>query len=208
MKKIPVIILLCILCSALYGNSQFKLIKKNTHTELYERWIQVNNDQVRELKAVFTVNSNITSVIRLIKSQENGTRWQTKAKKYIVKNTQSAMVWLNYIQYDLPAIMDDQDCLLMYTMHTPEKDPADYCEIEFASTTDSQFPVTEKIKRITGIRGSWKMEKQNNTSLKITYTISSNRDKTIPRFVSDPIIRDNLMKTMDNFKKQLELYKP
>lgn len=204
MKKVSVIMLLCILCITLYGNSQFKLIKKNPHIELYERWIQMNGEQIRELRAVFTVHSDITSALRLIKSQEKGTKWQTKAKKYAVKNTSSAIVWLNYIQYDLPAIMDDQDCLLMYTLLTPEKDLTDNCEIQFVSTINNQFPVTEKMKRITGVRGSWIMEKQSTGSLKITYTISSNRDKTIPRFVSDPIIRDNLMKTMNNFKNQLE----
>lgn len=206
MKKMSVWLLSICLCmiTAGYAHNEFKLIKQNGPTHLYERWITVNKEQVRELKAVFSVKSNIPDVIKLLQSQEHGTRWQTKASTYAVKVLQEPVSWVSYIQYDLPAIMDDQDCLLLYTIPLGLVADAPSCVVLFNSTTDSQYPVKKGVKRISGVKGSWKLERQQDDWLKVTYTISSDRDKAIPRFVSDPVIHDNIFKSMSNFKKILE----
>lgn len=207
MKKMSAVWLvsmfLCIV-TGVYANNEFKLIKQSGPTHLYERWITVDKEQVRELKAVFSVKSNIANVIKLLQSQEHGVRWQTKASAYTVKVLQEPLVWVNYIQYDLPAVMDDQDCLLLYTIPMGLMPDAPSCVVLFSSTTDSQYPMKKGVKRISGVKGSWKLERQPEGWVRVTYTISSDRDKKIPRFVSDPIIHDNIFKSMSNFKQILE----
>lgn len=207
MKRLSVIwlvsMLLC-MTTGVYANNEFKLIRKNGPTHLYERWITVDKEQVRELKAVFSVRSDITSIVKLLQSQQHGTQWQTKASAYTVKMLQEPVAWINYIQYDLPAVMDDQDCLLLYAIPMGLVPDAQSCVVLFSSTADSQYPVKSGVKRISGVKGSWKLEKQPGELVQVTYTISSDRDKKIPRFISDPIIQDNVFKSMSNFKQLLE----
>lgn len=206
MKKFITSTLVLLLLHAAYGQhvqaSEYKFIKKLGATSLYERWIKgMSGSEVRELKAVFTVKASVEEVEQLLMNQAAGTTWNTRASMYKIAATPVANQWVNYIKYDMPAIMDDQDCCLLFTKR---KLANNSYELAFQSTNATAFPKQNDVKRIAGVKGKWLLEPLTEGQMRITYTITSDKNSNIPRMISDPIIRDNLFQTMANFKSLLE----
>lgn len=197
-------LLLQLLCLQTAQASEYKLIKQQGNTSLYERWIPHPGEEVRELKAVFVVQADFNKIISLLQNQQLGTQWNKNASQYKIVKAGKDKGWTTYIRYDMPMMMDDQECCLSYTVSNLSSNNGSVCELNFSSTISALFPTHDGIKRITGIRGKWILERMDANKVKITYIISSDRDKHIPRFVSDPIIRDNLFKSMSNFKSLAE----
>lgn len=184
--------------------SDFKVVKKQGDIVLYERWITgTKGESVRELKAEFFVKSNTGNVIDLLKNQPEGTRWNRNASVYKIAHTYNNDQWVNYIRYDMP-LMDDQECCLLYRLSSSSSPQQNVCVINFESTLSPFFPVSPGVTRITGVRGQWILEPLSNGNMKVTYIISSDKSSNIPRFISDPIVRNNLFKTMTGFKNLLE----
>lgn len=178
-------------------SSDFKLVKQADNIFLYERWIEsAQSGKVREIKAVFLVRSSVPAIIQLLKDPSRGKSWNTNAKDYRVLALPEADRWISYIQYDIPWPFDDQDCCLAFHYQNNE--------VNFESTRNAAFPEAEGMQRITGTRGKWVMENMHSGNVKVTYLISTDRSKKIPRWVSDPIVHSNLFKTMAQFKKLAE----
>lgn len=208
MKKISINIAALLLCHVLFAQktlaSEFKIVKKQGNIVLYERWITGSTgESVRELKAEFSVKSNSENVIDLLKNQPEGTKWNMNALMYKIAKTSHEDEWINYIKYGMPAMMDDQECCLWYKV-SPSFSGQQNVVIKFQSTLSPLFPVSPDVKRITGVKGEWILQQQSNKSLKVTYFITSDKSSNIPRFVSDPIIRGNLLKTIESFRDLLE----
>ena len=185
-------------------SGEYKLVKRDNVLSLYERWMPgADGESVREIKAVFEVKAAIPAVIALFKDQDQGREWNINASDYRIANGSDTRHWITYIKYDIPWPMDDQDCCLLYQYHEPAG-KGETAEVMFLSTTDSRFPLLHKTTRITGTKGKSLMEPQAAGQLKITYTVTTDRSKKIPRWVSDPIIHDNLFRTMTKFKVLLE----
>ncbi|MFX1705403.1 START domain-containing protein [Chitinophaga sp. CC14] len=188
--------------SLFVDTSEFKLVKQDNAIALYERWIPgAGGENVREIKAIFQVKCAIPAVIGLFKDQARGREWNTNASDYRIATAPDPHHWITYIKYDIPWPVDDQDCCLLYRYQEMTGDAA---EVAFESITDHRFPLYNKTTRITGTRGKWIMAPLENGQLQITYMVTTDRSKKIPRWVSDPIIHDNLFRTMTKFKSLLE----
>ncbi|GAA4317349.1 hypothetical protein [Compostibacter hankyongensis] len=182
----------------------FKLVKQDRSISLYERWIPAKSgEKVRELKAVFSVHADPASVTRLLTDADRGIRWNTAAKTYEVRRAADTDSWVTYIRYDIPWPFDDQDCCLRF--HAA-RDAAGQLsgEITFSSIADPRFPRMNGVDRTTGTRGRWLIDEQDGGMLKITYFITTDRSKKVPRWVSDPIIHDHIFSSMTAFKNLLE----
>ncbi len=99
-------------------------------------------------------------------------------------------------------LADDQDWCLQY--YAPKHERTGYAEVYFESINDSRFPKQKDTKRITGVKGRWILEDSSGGNVRITYIISSNRDSSIPKWISDPAIHNTMLETMNNFKNLLE----
>ncbi len=189
------------------NSSDFTLVKKDKTIALYERWIPVGGqDMVREIQAVFYVKSDVSSVIRLLKDPSQGKRWNINASMYEVQAGMDAS-WTTYIRYDIPWPMDDQDCCLEYRL-IPAGTRHKMVIVMFEGKSDPACPVQKGVTRITGTKGKWILEPAGTGELKIIYTITSDKSKAIPRWISDPLVHKNMFQTMIAFKKILENNKP
>jgi hypothetical protein len=177
----------------------FKLVKNDRSISLYERWFtNARGEQVRELKAVFTVQSTIPSITALLADASRGARWNQHAKTYYAHPAGNS--WITYIRYGTPWPFDDQDCCLRFSLNS--NTPVTL--IHFESTTHQQYPVRKNITRLTGIKGRWELQPAANGSVRITYFVSSNRNAQFPRVIADPVVRNNIFDTMTAFKNLLE----
>lgn len=188
-----------------YASAQsYTFVKEANNIQLFERWIiNESKQKVRELKVVYTINAGIASIIQLLQHPTKGKEWNHKAAVYKTINLTKNQ-WLTYFKYDMPLLMADQDCLLLY--HYPVFTPAlhDYA-INFKSHHSSLFPISKDIQRITGVAGQWKLVKLNNQLTQVNYIISSDKNTKIPKAVADPIVYNNLLQSMSAFKKLIEL---
>lgn len=202
--KTSMVLIGILLFAGFCAAGDFELVKADRNISLYERWVKHNGNTVRELKADFFVKAaSAQDVVALLKNPAKGPRWNTNAKSYKIAYTTNDAVWLTYVRYKIPWPMDDQDCSLKYSFNKRDlNNPV--CNIYFEGILTEKFPVVKNVTRITGTRGKWVVEKVNNGSLKITYQIVTDKSASVPRWVSDPIIHDNLFKTITEFRKLLE----
>lgn len=200
---ILVILLFQIPCHGADTTDEFKLVKYQNSVALYERWVQHNGEEVRELKAEFTIKAqDKEAFIQLLRDEKKGLAWNANVINYRVLPGKTSRQWMVYLKYDIPWPLNDNDCLLSFSYANPEPDEK-VTEILFSSTESSHFPVTEGVNRITGTKGKWILEDIGG-SFKVTYFIATDRSRTIPRWISDPLIHDNLCRTMTAFKRLLE----
>ncbi|QEC53017.1 hypothetical protein EDD80_105238 [Anseongella ginsenosidimutans] len=195
-------ILLLVLLQSTLAND-FKLVKNENSIALYERWILHNGNRVRELKADFQVSQVTAERLELLlKNGPKGLRWNNNASLYKVIPGKDAKAWQVYVQYDLPWPMKDLDCLLAYQVKDNPLNGSS-TEISFKGIESPQFPASDNFNRMSGTEGKWLLQEQGG-ELNVTYMVKTDRSRQVPRWVSDPIVHENLFKTMSQFKKLLE----
>lgn len=179
--------------------TSFVLVKEDNGIALYERWFSIKPTQrAREIKAMFKVKAHGLAAVDLIRDQSQGRKWNknTEAYKVIPENDN---IWFGYIQYDLPWPVSDQDCVLQYNKNFS----GNSLLIEFKGTQHPSFPVQKKIQRIGDINGKWIFTEQEDEIL-VEYYISTTPSSTLPAWLTDPIIRNNLIETLLGFRDILE----
>jgi hypothetical protein len=111
------------------------------------------------------------------------------------------MNWMEYSYHDIPWPVSDQDHFLKYTIEefVPEKS----LFITFESRQNEALaPVRKGVTRMV-LSGSWKWEQISACETKVTYRILS-RPIGIPKWLTDPIIRNNIMTTIEEYIALLE----
>ncbi|MGC4233259.1 MAG: START domain-containing protein [Niabella sp.] len=182
----------------------FELIKKEKDICLYERWVTYNGNTVRELKADFIVKAaSAKAVIALLKDPRKGIKWNKHTRSFKIAVTQNEDIWYTYIRYKMPWPMNDQDCSLKYFFNKNDMSST-ICPIYFEDASAGQFPLIRNVNRITGTKGKWVLEKVKNGHLRVTYQIMTDKSASVPRWIADPLIHDNLLTTMAAFRELLE----
>lgn len=201
MKAIVLMTLILTCRSSLFATNtlpDFKLIKSEDGVALYERWIRHNGNTVRELKIVFaTFRVGVPELAALLKDASKGNKWNVKAAQYKIKNGENEYLWYNYIRYELPWPMNDQDCSLQF------RASAGAGSITFSSVNNNSYPLQKNVTRIEGVRGQWLVERLRGDSSRVSYQIVTSKSGSVPRWVSDPIVYDNMITTISRFKRLL-----
>ena len=177
----------------------FYLVKKSAGIDLYERWYAIKPDQpAREIRATFMIDTTPEAAIALMKDASKGKQWNKSTDTYnVVEAAEDS--WICYIQYNLPWPVSNQDCVLHYNVHLK----TDTVTISFNGIEHSLFPVYRRVQRIQEIRGKWIFIKTGN-QFKVEYYITTTPSRTLPGWMTDPIIRNNLVDTMVSFRSLLE----
>ena len=184
-------------------SSGFLLVKKTKGIELYEKWYEITNQEVaREVKVVYTINATIESAAALIESESLATQWNKSSSMYKIIPTDENS-WISYIQYDLPWPMTNQDCVLQYSVSNVTDN---HIIIDFKSVEHEIFPTSNNVIRIADVKGKWVFRETNIGTL-VEYSITTMPSPTLPRWVTDPLVRNNLIDTMDEFRTILETSK-
>ncbi|MEO5600976.1 MAG: START domain-containing protein [Cyclobacteriaceae bacterium] len=184
----------------LYKNdtSAYILVKKFQGIELFEKWDAIDsNISAREIKVVFSINTEIRSAALLLQNEIRGTKWNKNASVYKIIKADNH--WIGYIQYDLPWPLHNQDCVLQYI----ELPSPDSLTIAFKSVDHPLFPEQKNVDRINGTSGKWILTKKPK-GIQVEYFITTTPSKILPAWMTDPIIRNNLLSPMKEFREILE----
>lgn len=180
--------------------SGFTLVEKRENIALYERWFMYDSlTKAREIKLIFEAKADIQTAVNLLRDESHSRQWNLRSSQFLVLREDNDQ-WVNYIRYDLPWPVSDHDCVLKYNLQMATNSK---CLISFESGSHLHFPKTEKASRLSDIRGNWLME-QHRESIHIEYSVTTIPSSTLPRWVTDPIIRNNLLDTMVKFSNLLE----
>ena len=179
--------------------ADFVLVREKDGIALYERWYAVTADQqAREVKAIFHVKSRPQAAVALIKDETKAMQWNRNTESYRIL-PESENVWFGYIQYDLPWPVSNQDCVLKYEQNTLHNSLL----IEFSETDHPSFPLKKRVQRIPQISGKWIIAETDDGIL-VEYYITTTPSDTLPTWLTDPIIRNNLIETLQHFRTILE----
>lgn len=179
--------------------ADFVLVEENDGIALYERWYSISPDQqAREIKATFAVKTQSVDAATLIRNESRGREWNKNTKSYEIVS-QNENRWIAYIEYDLPWPVSNQDCVLEYSQNYSQN----CLQIEFKEANHPSFPVKKRIQRINEISGKW-IFREGDHGLSIEYYITTTPSSTLPTWLTDPIIRNNLIQTLQEFRSILE----
>ena len=177
----------------------FVLVKEEDNIYIYERWVQFPRSEpavmAREVKGEFVFNNSIPEAIRLLQNEQKIQQWQSHVSHFKVYKQKDSTQWIEYSYHDIPWPVSDQDHLLEYKIH---KYSIGEAFIMFESTDDELLAPSRKGVTRMQLSGSWTFSKIANGKVKATYRILS-MPLSIPKFLTDPIIRNNMMTTIQEF---------
>lgn len=195
---------------AFFTNGQdhegFVLVKKDGTTRIFERWIIFPNSEppieAREVKGEFFFHNTMFAGLNLIQDEKKIQRWQKHVSEFkVYPQPEDTTSWLEYSYHDIPWPVSDQDHLLRYTIH--EIIPGKSLFITFESRQNETLaPLRKGVTRME-LSGSWKWEQVSPGKTKVTYRILS-KPIGIPKWLTDPIIRSNIMTTIEEYVALLE----
>jgi hypothetical protein len=185
-------------------NEGFELVKKEGDISIYERWIMFSKVsppvEAREVKGEFFFNNTIYEGLHIIQDETVIEKWQSHVSEFKVYKQRDTTTWFEYSYHDIPWPVADQDSYLVYRLSCQGPD---ILFIAFESYVDAtRAPVRKGVTRLE-LAGSWRLERLSPGRTKATYRILS-KPGNIPKFVTDPIIRNNMMTTIREYIALLE----
>jgi hypothetical protein len=187
--------LITLVCSHVFVNGQstieeYGIVMQDERITLYERWVFFldTNIKGREIQGVFETSASMAKMLTTVVDETRIREWQTNIIKYqYIPGSDS--IWHTYALYKMPWPLNKQDYLLKYTLR---KLTDNLTVLSFQDSLDEQLaPVIKNVDRKPTV-GYWQFEKLSNGKTKVVYTIVT-KPTGYPRFITDPIVRNNLM---------------
>lgn len=183
--------------STTVASTDFKMVKSENDITIYTRWIPVNETRsARQLKAEFFIPEPVDQILSVLRDDTHTTSWMRNTKTYYRVKTMDQRQWYSYVQFAVPWPLSNQDCILKYQVIV---DPSSQnTRIEVVGVPD-YLKEFEGVKRIAHMEVEWVFTRVNPSLTKVEYYAFSNQPSRYPRSITDPIIQNNLLKTMKAF---------
>lgn len=205
--KISITTVIYLIASITQGqdNEGFVLVKKDGRISIYERWIIFPDSEpaieAREVKGEFYFYNTIYAGLNLIQDEKKIQQWQKHVSEFKVYPHRDTTSWLEYSYHDIPWPVSDQDHFLKYSIE--KLIPGKSLFLTFESRENAKLaPVRKGVTRME-LSGSWTWEQVSPGKTKVTYRILS-KPIGIPKWLTDPIIRSNIMTTIEEYIALLE----
>lgn len=186
----------------IYDEPKYTFLTKEDEITLWYRWIAIpNHKDVRELKADFVVSATPEKIVNIIKNEKTATQWMKGVSEFRKLGITSENLWYSYMLYDIPWPLNNQDCVVQNSLQK------NYSGTEYIISMKGipqYIPEKEGITRIQHLQGTWKITRSNSKESKVIYTIYSMQAPKFPRWITDPIIQQNLIHTLSSFKHLAE----
>jgi len=184
-------------------DAEFQLVKRSGNISLYERWIDIPGEedkQAREVKSVFYYKNSIHAGLQLLKDQARALKWQDHVSEFKLFPQRDTTMWYEYSYHDIPWPVSDQDHFMEYRIASSN---SQQLMISFKSKINNELAPERKGVTRMMLTGSWLLEQVETDRVKVTYRIFS-MPLDIPRMITDPIIRTNMVSTIEDFVSLVE----
>ena len=182
----------------------FEAVRREDSIIVFERWVTFPKSNpaisAREVKSEFYAKANVHEALALIQDESKIGVWQKHVSEFKVY-PETDSTWFEYSYHDIPWPVSDQDHFLEYKIQDPVE--SDGIFVTFETVRNNKLaPVRKGVSRMT-LSGSWYFEELPEGKIRVTYRILS-MPGNVPRFITDPVIRNNLMSTVKEYIKILE----
>ena len=201
MPKLRIILCACFLLTEqpLVAQSEpekdeYVIVRQDEKITLYERWTPFPGTatNARQVKGVFHVVTSLNNMFATIHQEAKIKAWQKSIVEFkFIPKTDTT--WLIYSLYEIPWPLTNQDYLLSYRL-LEKNDNRIILSFEHSSDV-ALAPIKDDVDR-TPTFGTWVLDKVSTEKIKVTYTVTS-MPVSYPRFITDRIVRNNLMSTMN-----------
>ena len=181
--------------------ANYQLIKKDESIMLYSRWIKVTDElYTRQLQAVFTIHSSVQHIVSVIRNEKLASSWIKGAVTfYHIKQTSSDQ-WYTYTLFKIPWPFESQDIVSRYKLIKPDDESLN---ILIVSVPDL-IPVKQNTSRVIHYEAIWKLVAAGNGITRVEYSVFSNQAPVYPRWITDPIIQNNLINSLSALRNLSE----
>lgn len=175
------------------GKEEYVVVRQDEKITLYERWIPYpgTSTNARQVKGVFHVITSLNNMFATIHEEAKIKTWQKSIVEFkFIPKTDST--WLIYNLHEIPWPLTNQDYLLSYRLVEKNENRM---ILSFEHSLDVTLaPIKDDVDRMPTF-GTWVLEKVSTGKVKVTYTVCS-MPVSYPRFITDRIVRNNLMSTI------------
>jgi hypothetical protein len=182
----------------------FTLVKREGVVSIYEKWVNYPgaNPPVksREMKAEFYYHNSIYAGLDLLRNEGMITKWQSHVSEYKIYTQRDTATWHEYSYHDVPWPVSDQDHFMEYKIATNRPG---MMVISFRSKVSNTLAPLRKGASRMILNGTWTLEEAGPGKVKATYKVLS-KPADIPRIFTDPVVRNNIVTTMQQFISILE----
>jgi hypothetical protein len=205
-RSLFTILLLALGLSTVFAQEDegFVLVKEEGNIFIYERWITFPKSDppisAREVKSEFVFRNTVVEGVRLLQNEKLIFKWQDHVSEFKVYKQRDSTTWTEYSYHDIPWPVSDQDHLLRYNVM--KNTPGEVFIVFESITDDALAPLRKGVTRMQ-LSGSWTFKRIDHQKVKATYRILS-MPLNIPKFLTDPIIRNNMMTTIEEFIALME----
>ena len=175
-------------------NDGYEVVRQDEKITMSERWTPYpgTTTSSRQIKCVFYTNTDINTIYGYIYEDSKISTWQENILEYkIIPKNDS--VWVAYSYYRIPWPLSNQDYLLTYALLEKNENRI---TLSFTHLEDEKLGAIRKGVDRRPTIGKWELEKVGKGKTKVTYTISS-LPLNQPRFITDRIVHNSLMSTIN-----------
>ncbi len=172
----------------------YAIVRQDEKITLYERWTPFpgTSTNARQIKGVFEVAVSLPDMYSVIHNEQKIKAWQENILEYkFIPKTDTT--WIIYSVAEIPWPLSNQDYLLSYSLL--EKNEKRIIVSFEHNTSVDMATLRENVDRTPTV-GTWLLEKISDQKTKVTYTVTS-MPVDYPRFVTDRLVRNNLMSTIN-----------
>lgn len=176
------------------AKDDYEIVRQDEKVFLYERWADFpgTTTKARALKIVFTVGVTQEKMVSVITEEKKLKEWQKNLAEFKIYPTHDS-AWHVYTWYKMPWPLTDQD---YYAYYKILERSANRVVLTFEpAVNDKAVPRRDKIDRMKAY-GKWILEETTSGKTKVTYFITG-EPVSIPRAVTDNLVRNNFMSTMN-----------
>lgn len=180
------------------SKSKWELAKSENGIDISYRWLQISKQQkVREMKVEFTVQSELSTVIKQFTNSSNLKKWQTSVNECKISEV-AGNQWQTYLSFNLPWPLKSKDLVTQNELI----ETSDYSLIKMKSTPKAK-PFYKDINRINSLESEWKFIPQKDGKTKVVYITLTYDKPEFPRYITDPIIQNKLIQSIGLLKKNV-----
>lgn len=179
----------------------YELVKQENDINIYTRWIPADEKRsARQVKVTFAVDAPLDQTLAVLLDDRSFTSWMRGTRDYRRLQTVNPGNWYSYIQFSIPWPLNDQDCIIHYEVKSSTES---YKEILLTGDPD-YLDVVDGVTRISHMEGGWRLVSAGPDRTLVEYVIFSRQPSSFPRWITDPIIQNNMLRTMEGFRRQVE----
>jgi hypothetical protein len=188
-----ILLLLCLSVKSQSTEDGFEIVRQDEKITLYERWTPFPGTITlsRQIKGVFEVAVSLADMYNAICNEQKLRSWQENILDYKFIPI-SDTTWIIYSMAEIPWPLSNQDYLMSYRLL---KKNEKQIILTFEHNSNLELVPLRKDTDRTPTAGMWLLEKVSEQKTKVTYTATS-LPVDYPRFITDRIVRNNLMNTI------------